>query len=113
IDAHVHILTGDTGFINQAIADNFRLLTINVDAPSVPPIDEQWKAAMQVVKAYPYDVAYASTFTVSNWEDSNWADQTIAAIQKGVSNGALAVKIWKNVGMDLRGADGKLVMIDN
>ena len=32
-DAHVHINTTDPSFIEQAKADNFSLITINVDAP--------------------------------------------------------------------------------
>jgi hypothetical protein len=41
VDIHVHINTSDTALIDQAAADNFRLLTINVDYPDFPPLSDQ------------------------------------------------------------------------
>src|ERR1700681_195911 len=41
IDAHVHIHGTAERFMAQAIHDNFRLLTINVDYPDFPTIFEQ------------------------------------------------------------------------
>lgn len=114
IDAHVHILTADPSFINQSREDNFRLLTINTDAPSIRPFEEQMEIAIQHLKNFKdSSIAYAATFSVKNWNDSNWENQTIAYLKDCFSKGAIAVKIWKNVGMDLRDKNGKLVMIDN
>jgi hypothetical protein len=45
IDVHVHINSADPAMIDQASADHFRLLTINVDYPDFPPIAEQLKIA--------------------------------------------------------------------
>lgn len=112
-DSHVHIVSADTIFIKQAAAENFRLLTINVDAPSVPPFEEQREWAIADVKRFPDVFDFACTFSVSNWGDEEWAEQTIAYLADCISKGAVAVKIWKNVGMELRDATGKLVMIDN
>ena len=113
IDAHVHILTRHTFFFDQSQQDNFRLLNINVDAPSVRPIEEQREITLQHLQHYPRIIAYASTFTVKNWNDSDWEIKTLAALQRSFEEGAIAVKIWKNVGMDLRDKTGKLVFIDN
>lgn len=112
-DSHIHIVSADTIFIKQSAEDNFRLLTINVDAPSVPPFEEQRKWAIQAVNRFPHVIDYAATFSVENWEDEQWHEQTIAYLEDCVTRGAVAVKIWKNVGMDLRDGNGKLVMIDN
>lgn len=114
IDAHVHILTADPSFINQSREDNFRLLDINVDAPSVRPFEEQREIAIKHLKNFKdSSIAYAATFSVKNWNDSNWQDETINYLKDCFAKGAIAVKIWKNVGMDLRDKNGKLVMIDN
>ncbi len=52
-NTHVHINIFDSTFIKQATADNFRFLTVNVDAPSIP-IDQQQKVALRLVKAFPW-----------------------------------------------------------
>lgn len=112
-DSHVHIVSSDTAFIKQSGEDNFGLLTINVDAPSVPPFEEQRKFAIADMKKFPHDLAWAATFSVKAWDQDNWQEKTLAYLKECFSNGAVAVKIWKNVGMDLRDKNGELVMIDD
>ena len=34
-------------------------------------------------------------------------------LESTFNDGAIAVKIWKNIGMDFRDKEGELVMIDN
>ena len=114
IDAHVHILTADESFIRQSREEGFRLLDINVDAPSVRPFEEQREIAIQHLKNFKdSSIAYAATFSVKNWNDSDWEEKTINYLKDCFAKGAIAVKIWKNVGMDLRDKKGRLVMIDN
>ena len=112
-DSHVHIVSDDTTFIEQAREQNFRFLTINVDAPSVPPFEEQRAWALEDIKKFPDVVDFAATFSVANWGKKEWEAQTIDYLADCISKGAVAVKIWKNVGMDLRDANGKLVMVDD
>jgi Predicted metal-dependent hydrolase of the TIM-barrel fold len=113
IDAHVHILTADTSFFAHAREDNFLLLNINVDAPSVRPIEEQREITFRHRQQYPTEMEYATTFGVKNFNDADWETQTLASLQRSFSEGAIAVKIWKNVGMDLRDKNSQLVYIDN
>lgn len=110
-DAHVHIRTDDTSFIHQAKLDNFRLLTIVVDEP--PGMDRQERFAMHQKKLFPRDVSFATTFSVDRWSSSNWSRRTINHLQKSFAHGAVAVKIYKNIGMVLRDKAGHFVMIDN
>ena len=42
-----------------------------------------------------------------------WTERVNRELDAAVRAGAVAVKIWKNVGMVERGADGKLIMIDD
>ena len=114
IDAHVHILTSDGSFIKQSKEENFQLLNINVDAPSVRPIEEQREISIQHLKTFSdTGIAYAATFSVKNWNEKDWEEKTIAYLKESISKGAIAVKVWKNIGMDLKDKNGKLVMIDN
>jgi predicted TIM-barrel fold metal-dependent hydrolase len=112
-DTHVHLNTSDTFYIEQAKKDNMRLLDIVDDRPFGIPMAEQEKIALQQIKAFPGRVVYATTFSVGTFNTNDWQQQTIAKIKNAVLDGAIAVKIWKNVGMDLKDTNGNFVMIDN
>jgi predicted TIM-barrel fold metal-dependent hydrolase len=113
IDTHVHISTDDTSFMQVARADNFRLLTVNVNSPSSPPIEQQREIGMRHAQAFPGRVAYVTTLSVDNWNSPDWEQQTIAYLKESFDKGAIGVKVWKNIGMELKDADGKFVMIDH
>jgi predicted TIM-barrel fold metal-dependent hydrolase len=111
-DTHVHINTTDASLIQQAAADNFRLLTINVEAPGYPLVAEQQTLAQGHVRAFPDRVSYATTFTVRNWNQEDWQQQTLQYLKDSFTKGAIAVKVWKNIGMELQDRLGRFVMID-
>ena len=112
-DTHVHLNVDDTDLIAQAKADNFRLLTVNVSPAYYPPIEEQQRIAIRLKKSYPDRLAYATTFSLANWNDDTWQQKTLDYLKESFEKGAIAVKVWKNVGMELKDKDGKFVMIDN
>jgi len=112
-DTHVHLNVEDTTFIKQAKADNFRLLTVNVNPGYYPPIEEQRSIAIRLVKDYPNQLAYATTFSLDNWDSDDWQQKQLSYLRESFDKGAIAVKVWKNVGMELKDKNGKFVMIDN
>jgi predicted TIM-barrel fold metal-dependent hydrolase len=114
IDMHVHInTTDDTSFLKQAEEDHFRLLDIVDDRPFGLPMEEQQKIAVLHLNAFSDRMAFATTFSVKDWDKDDWQKQTIANLKNSISKGAIAVKVWKNIGMDLQDKDGKFVMVDN
>jgi predicted TIM-barrel fold metal-dependent hydrolase len=113
IDTHVHLNTDDTAYINQAEKDNFRFLDIVDDRPFGLPMEQQQKIALRQVKAFPSRLAFATTFSVKNWDQAGWPQQTLAHLKQSFAQGAIAVKVWKNIGMDLRDKNGRFVMIDD
>jgi predicted TIM-barrel fold metal-dependent hydrolase len=113
IDSHVHYNSDDTTLIDQAKSDNFRLLTINTDYPDFPPIQKQQEIAASLLRSSPDIIAYASTFYMKGWDDPQWLENTIKHLDSTFNDGAIAVKVWKNIGMDFRDKNGKIVMIDD
>ena len=113
IDTHIHLNTDETTFIEQAAADNVQFLDIVDDRPFGVPMNEQERIAMRQIKAFPDRVEYATTFSVSGFNQEGWQTATIDHVRSALQNGAIAVKVWKNIGMDLKDANGKFVMIDN
>jgi hypothetical protein len=113
IDAHIHLNSRDDAWIELAKEDNFRLLSINVDYSDFNPLDEQYEIAVKHRKDNPEVFAFASSFHMSGWDSPDWITNTIKYLDSTFANGAIAVKIWKNIGMEFRDKDSNLVMIDN
>ncbi|MCJ7467289.1 MAG: amidohydrolase [Maribacter sp.] len=114
IDAHVHIETDTPDFIQQAIADNFQLLTINWDDPNESgDMIAQQRFALEQIKAFPGQVAYATTFSVRDFNKADWKESMLAYLKNSFAEGAIAVKIYKVIGMDLKDKNGQWVMIDD
>jgi predicted TIM-barrel fold metal-dependent hydrolase len=112
IDAHFHIRNTTTEIAEQAIADNFQVMNVSV-GHSDSSLREQERYTLQQVADHPNQVYYITAFSVENWDDPRWADQTINQLKEAFGNGAIGIKIWKNIGMADRDSTGKLIMIDD
>ena len=113
IDAHVHVHGAADHLMAQVVRDDFRLLTINVDYADFPPLDAQRAAAESLRARYPGRVAWVATFPVTGFGRPGWSDVVIEDLRGALRAGAVGVKVWKNIGMDLRDADGTWVMPDD
>lgn len=113
-DAHVHLRTDiDTVFINQAEEDNFRLFNVNVYSFSGVTIEEQQEYALQLVGSFPDRVGYATSFSLENFNEEGWQEKTIAYLKNSFDQGAAAVKVHKNIGMELQDQNGELIFVDD
>jgi predicted TIM-barrel fold metal-dependent hydrolase len=113
IDAHMHVHGRADRLMAQALADHFRILTIDVDYPDYPPIREQRRDALSLRERYPGRVAFATTFSVDGFFSPGWSAAVVRDIDADVALGAVGVKIWKNIGMTLRDTQGRYVMPDD
>ena len=113
IDAHMHLHDAAPAFMEAARRQNFKVLTINVDYPDFPPLDDQQRVAIALKQQFPRDVAWAASFSVDGSAQPAWLPATRQRIAASMRAGAVAVKVWKNIGMSLRGTDQQLVMIDD
>ena len=112
-DAHVHANRQAHEFLDIARKDGFELLSINVDYPDFPALAEQGKVAHALKKADPQRFHFATTFTMKGFGAKGWADKTIRHLDGEFARGALAVKVWKNIGMVEKNAKGELIMLDD
>jgi hypothetical protein len=113
IDAHVHLHGSADRLMRQAIVDHFRLLDINVDYPDFPPVDQQLRDAVSLRQRYPGKVAFAAAFTTDGFDTPHWLENELQYLERARNQGAVGVKIWKNIGMSLKDADGHYVMPDD
>jgi hypothetical protein len=113
IDAHYHIYNSESISMEQAQKDNFRLLSINTHSGSCERVVEahQWLKILN--NEYPDKFEYTTTFCLNDWDEPGWIENTNSWIDKCVNDGAISVKVWKNIGMEFRDKDSTLIMIDD
>jgi predicted TIM-barrel fold metal-dependent hydrolase len=113
IDAHIHINTNNPEIIQIAEADNFRYLTICVGASSQERIDEQRNYAKTMHGQFPQTLAYVTTFSMENFEQPGWHENVLAQLKQDFEDGAVGVKVWKDIGMTFQDSLGNFIMIDD
>jgi len=113
IDMHLHLNTGETTLIDLAKEDKFKILSINVDYPAFPPVDEQQQITEKLSGLHPNRVGFVGTFLMDGWDENGWEEKVIAQIDDVIERGAVGIKVWKNIGMDFRDESGELVFIDD
>ena len=113
IDAHVHVHGPATRFMAQARADQMRILTINVDYGDFPPLVDQQAGAIELRRNNPGRAAFVASFPAGELLAEDWPARVLHELDAAVAAGAVGVKVWKNIGMELRDADGHYVMPDD
>lgn len=113
LDAHVHANDTGTALLEQAREDGFELLSINVDYPDFPSLDKQHAIALAQAKLDPQHFHWAATFSMQGYGEPGWAQQVNATLGRHVAEGARAVKVWKNIGMVEKDAQGRAIMLDD
>ncbi len=110
IDAHIHIRYGGSEVLQTAAANDFQLINILVDHNG---FSEQAVWAKAQEKIDPGHIKTITTFTMVDWTDPGWQQSVIDQLKQDFQDGAIAVKVWKNIGMVERKPDGSFLMIDD
>lgn len=117
IDAHAHLETLEPSdreaFVRFLERIDLRWLTIATGGMNAGWLDRQIASMQAYHRAAPARIGWATSFHLSGWGSPGWADAARKTLSDGFANGAVAVKIWKDVGMELKDADGRFVMADD
>lgn len=112
-DAHVHANVSDPRFLEVARRDGFELLSINVDYPDFPALQTQATVAHEMRAKDSERFHFATTFSMQGFGTPDWTARTNRALDDAFARGAVAVKVWKNIGMVATDAQGKRVFLDD
>jgi predicted TIM-barrel fold metal-dependent hydrolase len=113
IDAQVHLNTVSPEKMEKALKLNASFLSINTNIPFFESIEKQEKVILDLQKKYPGRLQYITSFDFRDWGKESFTISAINQIKRGLSNGAVGVKIWKDVGFNWHDENGNFVMIDN
>jgi predicted TIM-barrel fold metal-dependent hydrolase len=113
-DVHIHIFTESNDFVEQAAKDKFKVVSIALDASNDwANVREEFRYCLFQAKKNPSTVEAATAFSMEGWDEPDWLDKSMDWLDSTINSGAIAVKIWKNIGMVYRDKQSNLIMIDN
>ena len=117
IDAHAHFMAlaeeDEEKFVAVLNKHNMTWLTICTVGTDWKNLQKQITLAGHLHAAYPDRVEWIVSFNLENWGSPEWQQQAIQTIDSGVERGAVAVKVWKELGMVLKDSDSSYVMVDD
>ena len=113
IDAHVHYSGDHPDCI--ALLDRLDLKLFNVCVAHGP--DERWRdsAAIfwQLADEHPAHYAWCTTYDPPYVPEADYADRVIDGLAQDLKQGAVACKMWKNIGMEIVKPSGEFLMVDD
>src|SRR3984893_10392200 len=116
IDAHVHVFKTDPKF--QALLERLNLKLLNIlvmddTQPHRKELRPQIEDARTLVRSSRGHVALCTTFDPYKFDSQSFDADVIKQIDQNFAEGAVAVKIWKNIGMEIKDRNGKFIMADD
>jgi predicted TIM-barrel fold metal-dependent hydrolase len=116
VDTHAHAFKTDPEFYAFMQKLHLHLLDIvvaNKEDTAFPSLQPKITAAKAFVKGSGGHAVLCTTFDPFRFSDPKFTEGAIARLNRDFADGAVAVKIWKNVGMELKDSSGRFVMPDD
>ncbi|MBN2288643.1 MAG: amidohydrolase family protein [Candidatus Glassbacteria bacterium] len=115
IDAHAHIdVEAGTELLCEMLeAENMKWLAVCYDGLQWETLENRIRLAGKLHAEFPGRISWATSFKLNNWGSPAWASESIDLIADSFEKGAVAVKVWKDIGMALKDPDDSYVMIDD
>ncbi len=116
IDAHVHVFNSQPAFYAMLERLNVRVVNICVvdkHDRSFEEAEAQLAKALEVFRSSKGRAVWCSTFDPQDWESAGFAERVIVRLNGTFADGAVAVKIYKSIGMELKSKDGRYLMPDD
>jgi predicted TIM-barrel fold metal-dependent hydrolase len=116
IDAHVHVAPAPDSFFEMLGRLDMRLVNVTVVDPHAPGFDKtepQTGLAIEASRRSRGRINWISTFDPVGFEEPGFAEKAGAELLQTFGRGAVGVKIYKSIGMDLKTRDGRYVMPDD
>ena len=116
IDVHVHIFKTDPGFQKMLEGLDLKLLNILViddTNPNRKQLLPQIEDAVALVRSSRGHIALCTSFDPYKFDGASFSTNAVKQLDRDFAQGAVAVKVWKNVGMEIKDRRGQYVMADD
>ena len=116
IDAHVHLYKDDPAFGALLVRLKLRILDvclIDDRDPYFKAIEPQRADVLKVVHSTAGRAVLCTTFSPYDFEEPGFSERAIRQLNQDFAEGAVAVKIYKTIGMEIKTKAGKYLMPDD
>ena len=112
IDVHAHYRTDTPELVPTLAAWNVRAVLVNVTGGD-RQIAEKWRDFRALQAAHPDRFFLVTTFDPFRFNEPDFVASTITQLRADIAAGAKGVKVWKDIGMELKDDRGMFVQIDH
>jgi predicted TIM-barrel fold metal-dependent hydrolase len=116
IDTHAHVRRSDPAFNAMLDRLNLHLLDIilvNDQSPGQRDLASERSEALEFIRSSGGRAVLCTSIDPYKMHDPGFAGHAIRELNQDFKQGAIAVKIWKNIGMEIKDADGHYVLPDD
>jgi Amidohydrolase len=116
IDTHIHIHRDAPevfASLKESKWSGLDLVVCPTEGNEPYDLESKLEATRKGSRASGGRLAWASTFDARGFEGPEFAERTIARLRKSFDDGAIGVKIWKNIGMAIRAKSGAYLLPDD
>ena len=112
IDVHAHIFEDLPPLMAFMRANNIRAINVCNNGTD-GHLETMHRIGAEVVRKYPDVLWLTSTFDLLRRNEPTYAREVIAQLGRTFDQGAVAVKVWKEIGMEIKTPDGKFILPDD
>ncbi len=116
VDTHTHVPKGDAAFYGMLTRLHMHILDILLvddHDPYRKDLNAQRQDAERLIRASHGHAALCTSFDPFQLNNADFAASAIRGLNQDFANSAVAVKIWKNIGMELKDKNGRYVLADD
>jgi predicted TIM-barrel fold metal-dependent hydrolase len=117
IDSHTHVYAYTTAYVALLRRFNMHTLDIMVVSDNANPERKdrakESRDVFDLVQKSEHHVSACTTFDAYRFNDAGFAKNAIAGLNRAFAEGAVAAKVWKNIGMEVKNSKGQYVLPDD
>ncbi|HEY3235365.1 MAG TPA: amidohydrolase family protein [Polyangiaceae bacterium] len=116
-DAHAHLPADDPAGLEVLSEFDLKVLNISIgldargDWRKKPPFPAD--RYRDLGQRHPERFRWCTSFDLPRFDDPGYVERVIEQLDQDFSAGAIACKVWKNIGMEARTPEGDFVMVDH
>lgn len=117
IDAHTHIYRYAPEYVallNKLGMHTLDIMVVSDNAhPERKDLSKESYDVFDLVQKSDHRVFVCTTFDAYRFNDRDFAKNAIAGLNEAFAQGALAAKVWKNIGLEVKDTRGNYIMPDD
>ncbi len=113
IDAHIHFAADEPTSLGLLQDRDLKIMNICVAESGTRNWRDQAATYRRLAQEHPERFAWCTSFDLPRFDDPQYVEKTLQSLDADFAQGAIACKVWKNIGMEVRDPSGAFFMPDD